>query len=350
MELTAIFQEIPKYTITALSSDETLGTVTGGGTYYRDTEITLTATAKKNCYFDKWSDGETNATRKITVQSDMELTAIFQEIPKYTITALSSDENLGTVTGGGTYYRDTEITLTATAKTGGKFIEWSDGNKNPTRTIIVTEDLTLIAYYDTLSLSGHAYVDLGLPSGTLWATCNVGATNPEDYGDYFAWGETSTKSTYNWSTYKYCNGSYDSLTKYCTSSSSRTVDNKTVLEASDDAARVHWGGVWRMPTKAEQQELLNECTWSWTTLNGVEGYRIKGKNANSIFLPAAGERNDTSLNDAGSYGDYWSSSLHEVYPYRVHFLFFSSTSHNCTYFSSSYRYFGKSVRPVCSSR
>ncbi len=198
--------------------------------------------------------------------------------------------------------------------------------------------------------NGHEYVDLGLASGTLWATCNVGATNPEDYGDYFAWGETTTKSNYSWSTYKYCNGSHDTQTKYCTSSTYGTVDNKTILDASDDAATANWGGTWRMPTYAEQTELHTECTWTWTTLNGVNGYRVTGTNRNSIFLPAAGVRDYSILSNVGSYGLYWSSSLFEGDPgdsYSAYYLFF--ISNYCTRGGLS-RYSGLSVRPVCSSR
>ena len=159
----------------------------------------------------------------------------------------------------------------------------------------------------------HEYVDLGL--SVKWATCNVGATKPEEYGDYFAWGETQPKSNYDWSTYKYCNGSYKTLTKYNNSSSYGTVDNKTTLDLSDDAARANWGGSWRMPTRAEQDELRNNCTWTWTTQNGVNGYKVTSKsNGNSIFLPAAGYRDDSSLNNAGSTGYYWSSSLYTDNP------------------------------------
>ncbi len=202
---------------------------------------------------------------------------------------------------------------------------------------------------DTPDVNGHAYVDFGLTSGTLWATCNVGATNPEDYGDYFAWGETTTKSTYYWSTYKYCNGSSSTLTKYCTSSSYGTVDNKTTLEASDDAATANWGGAWRMPTRAEQQELFNECTWSWTTLNGVYGYRVTSKKdtSKSIFLPAAGYRGYTSLLSAGSNGYYWSSSLDSSSTSDAWYLDFISGNKYTHYY---YRCYGQSVRPVCSSK
>ena len=194
--------------------------------------------------------------------------------------------------------------------------------------------------------NGYAYVDLGL--SVKWATCNVGANNPEDYGDYFAWGETtSTKNTYDWSTYKYCNGSSSTLTKYNTSSSFGTVDNKTQLELSDDAARVNWGGSWRMPTDAEWIELMNNCTDTWTTQNGVNGYRVTSKtNGNSIFLPAAGFRFDSSRNDAGGYGYYWSSSLYTDDPrqaWDVHFDFDSGVVSR-DYFN---RYYGRSVRPVC---
>ncbi len=196
--------------------------------------------------------------------------------------------------------------------------------------------------------NGHDYVNLGLPSGTLWATCNIGATTPEDYGDYFAWGETKTKSEYNWSTYKYCNGSYDTLTKYCTDSSSGIVDNKTTLESSDDAATANWGGDWRMPTLEEQIELFSKCTWSWTENHkntGVAGRIVTGPNGNSIFLPAAGNRDETGLNRVGAEGFYWSSSLIEQITTSACGLFVG-----LGYGDSDERYRGRSVRPVCSSR
>ncbi len=189
--------------------------------------------------------------------------------------------------------------------------------------------------------NGHEYVDLGL--SVKWATCNVGATAPEDYGDYFAWGETSPKSTYNWSSYKWCNGSYDTLTKYCTSSDFGTVDNKTTLESSDDAATVNWGGSWRMPTKAEQDELRTKCTWTWTTQNGVKGYKVTGPNGNFIFLPAAGERHDSSLCSAGSDGHYWSSSLNSYSSYYAYYLYFNSGNVGW----GLVRDYGQSVRAVC---
>ena len=193
--------------------------------------------------------------------------------------------------------------------------------------------------------NGHEYVDLGL--SVKWATCNVGATTPEGYGDYFAWGETTPKTTYDWSTYKYCNGDKYSMTKYCTDSYYGTVDNKTTLELTDDAARVNWGGSWRMPTRAEQDELrdTNNCTWTWTTQNGVKGYKVTSKkNGNSIFLPAAGYRLDSDLYVAGSYGYYWSSSLYTSYSNIAYYVYFHS-DYVDRY--SNIRCYGQSVRPVC---
>lgn len=187
-------------------------------------------------------------------------------------------------------------------------------------------------------------VDLGLPSGTLWADRNIGADTPEDYGDYFAWGETSPKSVYAWSTYKYCEGSYDTMTKYCTNSSYGTVDNKTVLEAADDAATANWSDSWRMPTHAEQEELNSKCTWTWTTSNGVNGYRVTGPNGNSIFLPAAGSGVASGVHNTGSGGYYWSASLRESDPSIAWRMRFDSGYLNSS--GGSSRYHGRSVRAV----
>ena len=185
-------------------------------------------------------------------------------------------------------------------------------------------------------------IDLGL--SVKWASCNVGATEPWEYGGYYAWGETEEKSDYYWDTYKYCNRSYDSMIKYCTSSSFGIVDNKTTLEPGDDVASVKWGGSWRMPTRAEQDELCNNCTWEWTTLNGVYGYRVTGPNGNSIFLPAAGYRIVTEVRYQGSYGNYWSSSLSSYDCNYAYYLYFNSSGYD---WYSNYRYYGRSVRPVC---
>ena len=159
----------------------------------------------------------------------------------------------------------------------------------------------------------HEYVDLGLPSGLLWATCNVGADTPEDYGDYFAWGETEPKDTYGWSNYQYCMGSSTTLTKYCSNSDygyNGFTDNLTALWPEDDAATVNWGGNWRMPTIDEWSELYDNTTNEWTTQNGVNGRLFTAVNGNSIFLPAAGGRWDDVLDLDGRGGYYWSTSLY----------------------------------------
>ena len=188
------------------------------------------------------------------------------------------------------------------------------------------------------------WVDLGLPSGTLWATCNVGADAPEEFGDYFAWGETEPKEVYNWSTYKWCNGSSNNtLTKYCTNSSYGTVDNKAELEPEDDAAYVNWGPSWRMPTYDQINELKTKCTWTWTTQNGVNGRLVTGPNGNTLFLPAAGCRYDDSLYYAGSSGGCWSRTLIFGHPYRAYGMYFGSAD---IVLNDGNRYSGFTVRAV----
>ena len=190
--------------------------------------------------------------------------------------------------------------------------------------------------------SGHEYVDLGL--SVMWATCNVGASKPEDYGDYFAWGETKTKTTYEWDNYKWCRGDENSATKYCKNSKNGRVDNKTSLDLSDDAAYINWGGDWRMPTDEELRELHTDCNWQWTTQKGVYGYRvISKKNGNSIFLPAAGNHWKSSFLDAGKEGSYWSKTLAggAIGGYILRFTS-EGVSQSCVHAKD-----GLSVRPVC---
>lgn len=183
-------------------------------------------------------------------------------------------------------------------------------------------------------------VDLGL--SVKWANMNVGAESPEDYGDYFAWGETSTKETYDWSTYFDTNDGGSTFTKY------NNEGGKTILDPEDDAAHVNWGGSWRMPTKAEWQELLVNCTWTWTTQNGINGYKVTSKKAGYtdkfIFLPAAGYRNVSGLRTVGSYGYYWSSSLSEYDSSIAWYLLFNSGLAGLDGYRN--RGYGRSVRPV----
>lgn len=193
--------------------------------------------------------------------------------------------------------------------------------------------------------NGYEYVDLGLPSGTKWATCNVGASKPEEYGGYYAWGEIAAKTDYSWSTYKYGNA-YDKLTKYCTKSKyglNGFTDGKTELELDDDVAHKLWGGHWRMPSEEQFEELLSNTTSQWVTVNGKEGRLFTASNGNSIFLPAAGRRNDTSLGNAGSCGYYWSRTLNADYPDNAYYLFFDSGG---MYVLNYGRDNGRTVRPV----
>lgn len=205
-------------------------------------------------------------------------------------------------------------------------------------------------------------VDLGLPSGTLWASCNVGATKPEEYGDYFAWGETkgykSGKRDFSWSTYKWCKGASDKMTKYCDYAdygNKGFTDNKKELDLADDAAYVNWGSSWRMPSLEQIKELIDNCYWEWTTLNGVYGHNVTSlKNKNSIFLPAAGNRGGTSLVSAGSYGGYWSRSLAlgtlgTVSAYSLYFddsMVDEWTGYEYAVWNPLWRIFGRSVRAV----
>ena len=195
---------------------------------------------------------------------------------------------------------------------------------------------TLAAYSPaTGSSNGYGYVDLGL--SVKWATCNVGATTPEEYGDYFAWGETSTKAEYNSDNSPTYGLSISEL------QSQGYIDGEGNLTSQYDAAQANWGGSWRMPTYAELSELNTQCTWEWINTNDFKGYKVTGPNGNSIFLPAAGRRNGSSLDFAGSYGYYWSSSPDDDYDYIAYSLNFSSCYLNV---DGNGRYYAQSVRPV----
>ena len=170
------------------------------------------------------------------------------------------------------------------------------------------------------SHNGYEWIDLGL--SVKWATCNVGASSPSDYGDYYIWGETST--TLNCNTYGKSMGNISGNSSY-------------------DIARYRWGGSWRLPTKAELEELKTKCTLTWTTQGGHNGYKVTGKNGKSIFLPAAGYRYGMSPYYVGKGGYYWSSSPDESGIDNAYYLYFNSSYHFVDWF---YRYYGLSVRPV----
>ena len=208
--------------------------------------------------------------------------------------------------------------------------------------------INIILGGDAPTPDNHEYVDLGLPSGTLWATMNIGANAPEEYGDYFSWGETAPKAAYNWSNYKWMNlidGQYIELLKYCTDSEAGTVDGKTELDPEDDAAYVNWGTSWRMPSMEQIQELLQYCRHASSTQNGVKGRLFTGPNGNTMFLPAAGYRWGTLLENAGTYGYYWSRTLDtdELGPVFANTLYFYSFLYQL---DVEIRNYGLPVRPV----
>ena len=191
--------------------------------------------------------------------------------------------------------------------------------------------------FTTKTEPNHPYVDLGL--SVKWATYNIGASSPEEYGDYFAWGETEPKDVYDWSTYKWCNGSQNTLTKYCTKREYGVVDNKTALELEDDAAYVNWGGEWRMPTQAELEELRTKCTWLPAKINGVSGREITGPNGNTLFLPYSGYCSEGKYPGGGT-GHSWSSTSSAYDAYKLVY------SWNGYYVFADLRCFGFTVRAV----
>ncbi len=198
------------------------------------------------------------------------------------------------------------------------------------------------------SVAVPEYVDLGL--SVKWATFNVGATKPEEYGAYFSWGEIEKKNDYSWTTYHWCNGSSNTLTKYNTSDGLGDVDSYTVLSSADDVAQAKWGGDWRMPTENEMNELLDNCKWTWTRLNGTNGYlvtsMVAGYTSQSIFLPAAGRRIDQHVDEVGSTGYYWTSSLFTEISYYAMAVTQSFPGGSVSK-SPEGRRGGISVRPVC---
>ena len=199
--------------------------------------------------------------------------------------------------------------------------------------------------------NGHEYVDLGLPGGVLWATCNVGAEQPEKYGLYFAWGETNgctraEKRSFYWSVYKWSINSTDKMNKYCTNPGEGTVDKKTELDADDDAATKNWGEGWRMPTRQEFADLISDeyTTHEWVTVNGVTGQKITSKsNGNSIFLPATGYRNNVALYYNDTNGYYWTKTVSTDFNYDACMLCFNSGGLST---NSTNRFNGLAVRAV----
>ena len=209
--------------------------------------------------------------------------------------------------------------------------------------------LTSVVSFIGLPLNAqHASVDLGL--SVKWATCNIGADKPEDHGDYFSWGETENKRINSWDTYKYSEGSPKALLKYCSNPACawhELVDSISVLEPDDDVAQVKWGADWHIPTKAQIDELVEGCTWTKTTLNGVEGYRVTGKKPGytdrSIFLPYTGKYYDGKLFNSRTHGYYWSKECGTITSETAFTLEIYTKGHSM---ESQPRFESLAVRPV----
>ena len=227
---------------------------------------------------------------------------------------------------------------TAHAQTQEYVLLWTNGGNLSVKWLSGVDSLTFEEKPADVIINGHTFVDLGLPSGLLWAECNVGASIETGDGDYFAWGETETKSNYSWSTYKWG----ENLSKYNLS------DDKNTLGAEDDAATVNWGQPCRMPSSSEFEELCSKCDWSWkSSFNNTSGYLVTGPNGNSIFFPASGNRHDDDLYQRSSVGYYWSRTLFTIdYNVEARCLSFDSAFVHSTKFSSNQRYYGYPVRPV----
>ena len=332
------------YTITATANPPEGGSVNGVGTYNYGETATLSATANEGFVFNKWTKNgiqvSTNPTYSFSVTESASYVAVFS-INGFEILAVPNPTDGGTITGIGIYNNGESCTLTALANEFYTFVNWTENgtqvSTSANYTFTVTNNRTLVAHFVS-SNDDHAYVDLGLPSGLLWATCNIGADAPEDYGEYFAWGETTPKSVYNWGTYQIYDGS--NVTRYTGS------DGLTTLLPEDDAAVANWGGGWRMPTIEEWQELVQNTTVTWDTINDVNGRLFTASNGNSLFIPAAGYYYASTLELSENYGLYWSSSLYMINTDGARNFYFNSEGYLLFNFG---RCVGQSVRPVRSA-
>lgn len=332
-----IGEDTASYTITVLANDAAMGTVTGGGRYLAGSDVFIRATAAAGHWFLQWSDGVTDNPRYVSVTRDATYTAQFMVTPTYTITVTVNDAAMGSATGGGSYLAGTSITLQATPTIGHRFVRWSDGNTSQTRTVTVSENATYTAVFEESTVG---WVDLGLPSGLLWADVNIGAENPWNYGDYYAWAETSPKSNYTTSTTAYYSGS--AYTKY------NSTDGLTTLQPMDDIATITFGAQAHIPTMAEWQEFLSNTTVVNETLNGIAGRRFTSKNnGNSIFVPFTGYKSGTGTSGATSCTYFWSSTLSTSTNNNAVDVYITTSSANFYSGSSGEgRYYGFPIRAV----
>ncbi len=275
-------------------------------------------------------------TMEVGQTQQLEAEILPEDATNKTVTWASSDEAVATVS---------ETGLVTVQGAGLAEITANSGGKSGIFTVIVPVE-TAVA------------VDMGLPSGLKWASYNLGATKPEEFGDYYAWGEvTPQKTDYTWETYKWCAGSNITLTKYCTDSYYGKVDNLTELqrgekpgETVDDAARARLGGKWRMPTAADYKELFDNCDvlHGFTTYNGVTGFKFINNNDHDkwIFVPAAAMLGVDFLAPDTSYWRYWSSTLSVIEEYAGSQRITLEKNTSYVGFSMELRYCGLTVRPV----
>lgn len=267
------------------------------------------------------------------------------EDPIYNVSVLSGEGGSATISSN-QVMPGWKVILTATADERYVFANWTvDGTvistENPCE-VVVNKSTQFKANFEKMEYCGHEYVDLGL--SVKWATCNIGSSSPEGRGRLFEWGETTSKAISGWNNYKYCQGTSNALTKYCTDSKLGIKDGKTTLELLDDAAYMNWGGPWRMPTSYEFAELKNSknCEWKYVTQKGVRGFKITSNiNGASIFLPS--ETKGTH--------EYWLSTL---WPYNNSYAYCLGSSYTMgrpdryeMFITSTARCSKLYIRPVC---
>lgn len=287
---------------------------------------------------------------KATIVAQLATAPVFQFDPDYSSRELvltsSFPVEIGTTAETATTFwfvipparYENGITLTVRDGKGGVFVRHTTGSL-----VIRRNMLKKAAPLEVDKILPEA-IDLGL--SVKWAPYNLGASKPEEYGDYYAWGETSLKEYNDWDTYQWCNGTHNKLLKYNVDASVGNdgfTDDKTVLDTEDDAASVKLGHGWRIPTMAEQDELRTQCTWTWTEQDGVNGCKVTGPNGNTIFIPAAGSWVQSAVSGLGTDAVYWSSSLCMEYPYRAKMIHFKD---GVLEIGNGDRRFGHSIRPV----
>ena len=355
-----------QYSISLSASPTEGGTVSGGGSYEKGQPCMITATPATNYTFTRWTENDslvsTEASYTFEVSCDRSLTAVFtsngggSEPIRYYVRVSADPMEGGMVLGGGSYEEGQSCTVKASPNALYTFSNWTENghivSDSATYTFTVTCNRNLVANFALFNAS--AYVDLGLPSGTLWAACNIGADTPLDYGGFFAWGETEPSSYYGCDHYRYCNGcEYNdnlnliTLTKYCNHADfgfEGFVDNLAMLLPEDDAATANWGDRWHMPSKEDWEELLDNTTGTMTTLHEVNGLLLTASNGATLFLPAAGFSTEDLVWYPGFYGSYWTSVLDKEGPDCARGFVFTSEG---GLMGTSYRFCGRSVRAVC---